>query len=638
VMVSQQGGLSFMLRRVLPRSGIRASSVIISVGCPLPQSRSIRPINLQVPRGAEPDLFCYSWQGVVEEIPCSPGKWMGSVKSLDSLPKRKYLQKSPSLPALCGAIPRRLEKTLNVSSGCFSLSHHVVRRRHRKPDLEVIQKLHDTDGLAQGSSSPGSLFSWLVSTGDGECESTSSSKPADSQADAGSGGVLYSLNTRYNVVRDVCSSLLGWMAAECEEEADLVWQDCCCESEASEVCARLRPFQRFNHFPGMSSIYRKCCMAQNLNRMRKVCGAAYDFFPESWVLPADATAFRAQLACNGGDTFIVKPDRGCQGQGIFLVNDSHRLPDLAGDAVAQRYLARPMLLDGHKMDIRLHVLVTGCDPLRAFLHRAGIVRLASDEYLEPKKDNLKQHTVHITNGMQNTSNPNFNPEDSDHGHRRSWEVVCQELKGRGVDMERMLTEIDEILVKTLIVAQPCISHMYNSHRPGDIENRACFEILGFDIMLDENAKPWLLEVNHMPAFTTEFAIDKPIKTSLLGDAMKLLDLTAENKIHRSKSQRSSILDKERLSWEARRQLKWDHAQERTEWEILNSGSYRMLYPTCGSKTVEYAPYFQAAVEFSRGLSTVAVKAIGEAQLSQPRLQTNVQPGVRAHGQPYAGDR
>jgi len=35
----------------------------------------------------------------------------------------------------------------------------------------------------------------------------------------------------------------------------------------------------------------------------------------------------------------------------------------------------------------------------------------------------------------------------------------------------------------------------------------CFEILGFDILVDENQNPYLLEVNHAPSFNTDTAFD-----------------------------------------------------------------------------------------------------------------------------------
>jgi tubulin polyglutamylase TTLL6/13 len=53
----------------------------------------------------------------------------------------------------------------------------------------------------------------------------------------------------------------------------------------------------------------------------------------------------------------------------------------------------------------------------------------------------------------------------------------------------------------------------------------CFEILGFDIFLDEKLKPWILEVNHAPSFTTDSPLDFKIKKSLISDTIKLLNLS-----------------------------------------------------------------------------------------------------------------
>lgn len=45
---------------------------------------------------------------------------------------------------------------------------------------------------------------------------------------------------------------------------------------------------------------------------------------------------------------------------------------------------------------------------------------------------------------------------------------------------------------------------------------------GYDILLDEACKPWLLEVNHSPSFTTGSRLDCGIKEALLADALLLV--------------------------------------------------------------------------------------------------------------------
>jgi tubulin polyglutamylase TTLL5 len=50
----------------------------------------------------------------------------------------------------------------------------------------------------------------------------------------------------------------------------------------------------------------------------------------------------------------------------------------------------------------------------------------------------------------------------------------------------------------------------------------CFELLGFDVLIDNNLKPWLLEVNLSPSLNTESALDIKIKTSLLVDLFNMV--------------------------------------------------------------------------------------------------------------------
>ena len=57
----------------------------------------------------------------------------------------------------------------------------------------------------------------------------------------------------------------------------------------------------------------------------------------------------------------------------------------------------------------------------------------------------------------------------------------------------------------------------------------CFELLGFDIFLDSDLKPWILEVNHSPSFSTDTPLDFKIKKNLISDTIKLLNLSYKKK-------------------------------------------------------------------------------------------------------------
>jgi tubulin polyglutamylase TTLL6/13 len=50
----------------------------------------------------------------------------------------------------------------------------------------------------------------------------------------------------------------------------------------------------------------------------------------------------------------------------------------------------------------------------------------------------------------------------------------------------------------------------------------CFEILGFDIILKNNLKPYILEINHAPSFNTDSPLDETIKRNVISDAFSIL--------------------------------------------------------------------------------------------------------------------
>ena len=58
----------------------------------------------------------------------------------------------------------------------------------------------------------------------------------------------------------------------------------------------------------------------------------------------------------------------------------------------------------------------------------------------------------------------------------------------------------------------------------------CFQVLGFDVLIDSQFKPYLLEVNASPSFGTDSSLDYKIKKNVLGDAFRLLNFTYKNRV------------------------------------------------------------------------------------------------------------
>ena len=84
--------------------------------------------------------------------------------------------------------------------------------------------------------------------------------------------------------------------------------------------------------------------------------------------------------------------------------------------------------------------------------------------------------------------------------------------------------MNDVIVKTVILGQPLVSHQYKFAQPDDASRNMCFHILGIDIMIDEFLNPLVLEVNHTPSFATDSPLDYFIKFNLIKDTLVLMNI------------------------------------------------------------------------------------------------------------------
>lgn len=134
-----------------------------------------------------------------------------------------------------------------------------------------------------------------------------------------------------------------------------------------DALVKLDSDQKVNHFPGMSRICQKCRLAAALQRFSASFPAEYNFHPQTWSVPMGYKSlckwFKEHRRKRRRPWLIVKPDGGCQGEGIFLTNALEDIDPEDGKTVAvQQYIEKPLTVNGYKFDMRIYVLVTSVTP------------------------------------------------------------------------------------------------------------------------------------------------------------------------------------------------------------------------------------------------------------------------------------
>jgi tubulin polyglutamylase TTLL5 len=86
-------------------------------------------------------------------------------------------------------------------------------------------------------------------------------------------------------------------------------------------------------------------------------------------------------------------------------------------------------------------------------------------------------------------------------------------------MGLLWSRIYDVIIKSIISGEHYViaaMKKYNLHRNN------CFEVFGYDIILDSELKPWLLEVNLSPSLACESPLDMSIKANLLADTFNMI--------------------------------------------------------------------------------------------------------------------
>ncbi|CAL6019669.1 Tubulin_tyrosine ligase [Hexamita inflata] len=282
---------------------------------------------------------------------------------------------------------------------------------------------------------------------------------------------------------------------------------------------KLQPGQLINRLPGRSVLLHKNSLTQAINKYQRTLkfNSSQQIFPQSFILPDNAYNLKKYMA--DGKWVIAKPSNSYAGKGIILTNRFSDIP--LRDYVAQEYITG-VLMQNHKIDLRIMVLVTSLDPLIAYTHRSGFVKAAFNSYQKLSDNKENEQKTHLTNVAVN-----FGHDDrelfTDSGahaffplHTFMSEIdqpdniydfkFIQEFNK--LPSKIIKDNINQMVTRTLIQTyKPVLeqakvetSRLYDFPRP-------FFGLLGLDVMLSKNGTPVLLEVNDNTMISKNFNLD-----------------------------------------------------------------------------------------------------------------------------------
>nr|XP_015838348.1 PREDICTED: tubulin polyglutamylase TTLL4 isoform X2 [Tribolium castaneum] len=284
----------------------------------------------------------------------------------------------------------------------------------------------------------------------------------------------------------------------------------------SPMFKTLKETQKLNHFPGTFQLGRKDRLWRNFQRLINKFGyKEFGFIPQTYVLPHELKILKQnwEYKNGSGDAWIVKPPASARGAGIKVINKWSQLPKKMS-LVVQKYISNPYLINGSKFDLRLYVLVTSFNPLRIYLYPDGLARFASAKYSSDSKD-LKDRFVHLTNYSINKLSSQYTAnEDANacQGHKWTITKLLEYMSRQGVDTKALWRNLQQLVIKTIITGEAPIHQLCEENM---LSRYNCYELFGVDVLLDENLKAWLLEVNISPSLHSASPLDAHVKGPLV---------------------------------------------------------------------------------------------------------------------------
>lgn len=272
---------------------------------------------------------------------------------------------------------------------------------------------------------------------------------------------------------------LGFQEGNNESDWDLLWAHDYPFRVLSASLSKLQQHQRVNHFPGCGYITNKV----DLSTSR---GGRY--IPAAFKMPEDQQAFLDYARSNPAKQFVQKSN---DHRGIRIRDGSDA--NFTADTFIQEFIERPFLVDGYKFDIGVYTVITSVDPLRVYVYKGDVLfRFCPIEYYPFDPEVLDKYVVG-DDYLPIWNVPSLKRYYAELGYsmKDSFDAYVRE---RGQNPAEMWDRVYDAIREVALMKEAQIREV--SKRFGN--GRNFFELVRFDLALDEDLTVYMMEANMSP--------------------------------------------------------------------------------------------------------------------------------------------
>ncbi|XP_069774297.1 protein polyglycylase TTLL10 [Narcine bancroftii] len=335
----------------------------------------------------------------------------------------------------------------------------------------------------------------------------------------------------------------GWKRISDNNRCDYILKWC-----ETTVSANFQYFQEgkqlLNQIPNNKLLTTKaglCSVLKNYQQAMSKFGSILhprilkteDFYPETFRMDVRSERLAFFEIMGDGSIWISKPAGSNLGRGIFLLKCQEDLLDfrkrvesveqnfhckrsynsLPFNRIVQRYVHKPLLLEGRKFDVRAYFLIACTSPNMVFFCH-GYVKLSCDKY-DPFSDDL---TCHLTNQSIQKKHPNY----SDMKEDTVWSMEDLNKYINEKYMEATCLPKDWVFTVFAKRMQQIMKQCFSAVK-GKLECKlGYFNLLGCDFIIDNNFKVWLLEVNANPSLQRHCTVLSTVIPRVVYEALDLV--------------------------------------------------------------------------------------------------------------------